>query len=69
MTDRDPLERLIGIVGMRTLSRNHCSLGSSTPFSTASVKLRKTRYEQMFSDLHQITDIPPQQKKQWASAP
>jgi hypothetical protein len=32
-------------------------------------ELRKTRYEHLFSDLHQITDIPPQQKKQWASAP
>src|ERR1700676_4566584 len=36
----------------RFLSRNHCSLRSSTPFSTASVKLRNTQHEQMSSGLH-----------------
>src|ERR1700676_511131 len=41
----------------RFLSRNHCSLRSSTPFSTASVKTRNTRCEQMFSALAPTTDI------------
>src|SRR6202162_1271026 len=40
----------------RFLSRNHCSLRSSTPFSTASVKLGNTRCEYMFSAVHPITD-------------
>src|ERR1700751_3308722 len=33
----------------RLLSRNHCSLGSSSPFSTASVKLRRTHAEHNWS--------------------
>src|SRR6266576_6511615 len=41
----------------RLLSRNHCSLGFSTPFSTASVKLRRTQYEPMFSALPSNSDI------------
>src|SRR4030081_890035 len=44
-------------ISCRFLSRNHCSLGSSTPFSTASVKLRNTQHEQMSSALLPITDI------------
>src|SRR5213595_2149292 len=38
-------------ISCRLLSRNHCSLGFSTPFSTASVKLRRTQREQMSSGL------------------
>src|ERR1700720_1123916 len=38
----------------RLLSRKHCSLGSSSPFSTASVKLRNTQHEQMSSALPPI---------------
>jgi hypothetical protein len=41
----------------RELSRNHCSLGFSTPFSTVSVKLRNTRLEQMSSALPPRTDV------------
>src|SRR5580704_12277598 len=41
----------------RFLSRNHCSLRSSTPFSTASVKRRNTRCEQMFSGLPLKADV------------
>src|ERR1700676_3992449 len=33
------------------LSRNHCSLRSSTPFSTASIKTGKAHCEHMFSAL------------------
>src|SRR3982074_2058424 len=44
-------------ISCRFLSRNHCSLGSSTPFSTASVKLRNTQHEQMSSALLAGTDI------------
>src|ERR1700726_4219804 len=41
----------------RFLSRNHCSLRSSPPFSTASVKLGNTHREHMFSALPPTTDI------------
>src|SRR5213595_3555986 len=41
----------------RLLSRNHCSLGFSTPFSTASVKTGKAQREQIFSALPPKADI------------
>src|ERR1700716_1274833 len=44
-------------ISCRFLSRNHCSLGSSTPFSTASVKLRNTQQEQISSALPPRTDV------------
>jgi hypothetical protein len=44
-------------ISCRLLSRNHCSLGFSTPFSTASVKTGKTQHEHMFSAVHPTTDI------------
>src|SRR3979409_257703 len=49
-------------ISCRFLSRNHCSLGSSTPFSTASVKLRSAQHEQMFSALLLRTDIGSRSK-------
>src|SRR5213078_1643048 len=36
---------------------NHCSPGSSSPFSTASVKQRRTQCEHMFSALPSNSDV------------
>src|SRR5205823_11219488 len=45
-----------------SFSRNHCSLGFSTPFSTASVKLRRTQHEHVSSGLPLIAVIRSQRR-------